>query len=83
MNTVTVCVKEPLKTGPFHESRKCVNVRPIRKKVNPFDKNNYRPVSILPLLSKVYERGIYEQASNFFEPFFNENLGGFRKVHST
>ena len=53
------------------------------QKVNPFDKNNYRPVSILPLLSKVYERGIYEQASNFFEPFFNENLGGFRKVHST
>ena len=39
------------------------------QKVNPFDKKNYRPVSILPLLSKVYERGIYEQASIFFEPF--------------
>ena len=26
-------------------------------------------MSILPLLSKVYERVIYEQASNYFEPF--------------
>ena len=40
-------------------------------------------MSILPLLSKVYERVIYEQASNYFEPFFNEILCGFRKVHST
>ena len=40
-------------------------------------------MSILPLLSKVYERVIYEQASNYFEPFFNEILCGFRKAHST
>ena len=51
--------------------------------MNPFDKRNYRPVSILPLSSKVYERGIYEQASNFFERFFNEILRGFRKALST
>ena len=46
-------------------------------------KQNYRPVSILPLLSKVYERVIYEQASNYFEPFLNEILCGFRKGHGT
>ena len=39
-------------------------------------------MSILPLLAKIYERLIYEQASNDFEPFFNEILGGFRKAHS-
>ena len=66
----------------FHDSLKCANVRPIYKK-EPFDKNNYRPVSILPLLSKVYERGIYEQASNFFKHFFKEILRGFRKALST
>ena len=49
--------------------------------MDPFDKNNYRPVSILPLLSKVYERLIYEQVSNYFEPYFNETLCGFRKAH--
>ena len=40
-------------------------------------------MSILPLLSKVYERVIYEQVSNYFEPFLNELLCRFRKAHST
>ena len=51
--------------------------------MDPINKNTYRPVSTLPLLSKVYERVIYEQASNYFEPFFNEILCAFRKAHST
>ena len=51
--------------------------------MDPFDKKNYRPVSILPLLSNVYERVIYEQESNYFEPFFNKILYGLRKAHST
>ena len=40
-------------------------------------------MSILPLLSKVYERVIYEQTSYYFEPFFNEILSEFRKANST
>ena len=82
LDTVTVCVNEALKTGSFPDSLKFANVRPIYKKDDPFDKKNYRPVSILTLLSKVYERVIYEQTSYYFEPFFNEILCGFRKVHS-
>ena len=39
-------------------------------------------MSILPLLSKVYESVIYEQTPYYFEPFFNEILCGFRKAHS-
>ena len=38
--------------------------------MEPFDKKTYRPVTTLSLLSKVSEiRAIYEQASNYFEPF--------------
>ena len=59
---------------------KCANVRRIHKNVDPFDQNNYRLVSILPLLSKVYERVIYEQASNCFEPFFSDILYGYRRA---
>ena len=44
------------------------------KKEYPFDKKNYRPVRILPLLSKVYERMIYENTSNYFGLIFNEIL---------
>ena len=39
MDTVTVCVNEALKTGSFPDRLKYENVRPIYKKVDPFDKN--------------------------------------------
>ena len=53
------------------------------KKEDPFDKSNYRPVSILPLLSKVYEKVIYNQWPDYSESFLNNILCGFRKAHST
>ena len=75
-----------IKNGIFSDSLKCANVRPICKKLDRFDRNNYRPVSIFiylwPLLSKVYERVICEQASNYFESLFKKILCGFRKAHS-
>ena len=39
------------------------------KKDDLLDKQNYRPVSILPLLSKVFEKLIYKQLSNYIEFF--------------
>ena len=55
LDTVTVSVNEALKTGSFPDSLEFANVRPVYKKEDPFHKSNYRPVRILPLLSKVYE----------------------------
>ena len=55
LDTVTICVNEALKMGSFSDSLKCANIRSIYKKEDPFDKKNYRPVSISPLLSNVYE----------------------------
>ena len=60
--------KWSIKTRSFPDSLKCANVRPIYKKEDTFDKKNYRPVSTLPFLSKVYERVIYEQASSYLNP---------------
>ena len=54
-------------TGIFLSSLKLGNITPIFKKDDPLDKSNYRPVSILPLLSKVYERIIYNQLSQHSE----------------
>ena len=44
---------------------------------------NYRPVSILPLFSKVYEKLIYNQLYEFAENILNSIICGFRKAHST
>ena len=70
-------------TGIFPSSLKLGNITPIFKKDDPLDKSNYRPVSILPLLSKVYERIIYNQLSQHSEQFLNSILCGFRKAHNT
>ena len=59
------------------------NITPAHKKDEPTDKENYRPVSVLPLLSKVFERLLYDQLSEYLEKYLNTLLCGFRKAHST
>ena len=56
---------------------------PVFKKLDPSYKANYRPVSVLLLLSKVFEKFIYDQLYEYLENFLNELLCGFRKAHST
>ena len=55
------------------------NVTPIFKKRARTSKNNYRPVSILPILSKLFERLISKQFSEFFEGILSKFQCGFRK----
>ena len=42
--------------------------------------NDYRPISILPSVSEIYERCIYNQMNNYFHPLFSKLQRGFRKV---
>ena len=56
---------------------------PVFKKLDPTDKTNFRPVSVLPLLSKVFEKIMYDQLYEYAETFLNKLLCGFRKAHST
>ena len=44
---------------------------------------NYRPVSILPTLSKIYEKLLYQQMYDYFDNIFSKYLCGFRRGHST
>ena len=46
-------------------------------------KSNYRAVSILPTLSKIYEKMFYHQIYEYFDNIFSKYLSGFRKGHST
>ena len=47
------------------------------------NKENYRPVSLLPHLSKVFERIIYKQINSYMEDKLTKCLAGFRKSHGT
>ena len=68
---LTNCINKSIETGCFPDSLKEANITPIFKKDDPLDKSNYRPVSILPLISKVYERLIYNQLSEYTESFLS------------
>ena len=44
---------------------------------------NYRPVSLIPVVSKLFERNMYTEIINFIENSLSPFLFGFRKGHST
>ena len=80
---LTICVNYALINGKFPITLKNANVTPVHKKDDPTDKTNFRPISVLPLLSKVFERVIYNQLGKYMDTFLNKLLCRFRKTHST
>ena len=80
---LTNCINEAIRNNKFPDSSKLSDTTPVFKKLDPSDKANYRPVSVLPLLSKVFEKIIYDQLYEYLENFLSELLCGFRKAHST
>ena len=67
----------------FPEILKHADITPLYKKGKKDIKGNYRPVSILPNLSKIFEKCMFEQMSQFFENIFSKYQCGFRKGFST
>ena len=62
---------------------KTADVTPIPKDKEKNNKKKYRPVSLIPTLSKVFEKEMYEQISNYVDNFLSPFLFGYRKGHST
>ena len=79
---LTNCINNSPSKWLFPDSLKRVNITPVHKKNDPLDKENYRPVSTLSLLSKVYERAVFNQLSEYIQKFLNKILCGFCKAHS-
>ena len=52
---------------------------PLHKKYNTLDKGNYWPVSILPMISKIFERAVNSQIVKFFDSRFHTFLSAFLK----
>ena len=76
-------VNDSLLKGPLSDSLKLGSISPVHKKDEPKDKENYRPVSVLLLLFKFFERLIYDQLNEYVEQYLNSWLCGFRKAHSS
>ena len=74
-----------LKTGVFPVQWKYARLAPIFKGDLKSETENYRPISVLSTLARVFERLIYNQLSNYFESngYLTKCQYGFRKFHST
>ena len=69
--------------GVFPDDLKHADVTPVHKKKDKSDKANCRRVSILPKISKIYEKLIYSQLYDCFDDILPPSQCGFRKRHST
>ena len=67
----------------FANSLKLADVKPIHKKGMKELKEDYRSVSILPTLLKIFERIMFVQISASFDNIFSNYQCGFRKGYRT
>ena len=67
-------------TGIFPNKWKEANVTPVHKKKDKQLVSNYRPISLLPLFAKIFERIVFKNLYNFFidNNLITKNQSGFR-----
>ena len=78
-SNVNKCVNESTYVDAFKKSE----IRPLFKKGGRTEKSNYRPISVLSNVSKIYERCLYDQIYSYFDKIFSRYQCGFRKGIST
>ena len=67
----------------FPNELKLEDVTPILKKEDPSRAKNYRPVSVLPSIPKIFERILHRQVSSYVDQFLSIFMCGYRKGFST
>ena len=74
-----IIFEQSLKEKKFPEVWKKANIVPVHKKVDKDLIKNYRPVSLLPIFSKVYEGVIYNALFSYFKDnkLFSPSQSGF------
>ena len=82
---LTLIINQSLNSGIFPDNLKIAKVTPIYKKGDKQIITNYRPISVLPVISKIFETVIHEQLSEYFvtNNLFSPQQYGFRKNSST
>ena len=67
----------------FPDKLKLADITPLYKKDDKTDKKNYRPVSILPVVSKIFERIMQTQIVSFINEKLYTYMCGYRKGYNT
>ena len=82
---ITKIFNSSISTGVFPDELKLAPVTPVHKNGSPSDVNNYRSISIIPIIAKLFEKIIYDQ---YYKYLSDNNLlsncqSGFRALYST
>ena len=83
--SLTLIINQSLVTGLFPNKLKLAKVVPLFKKGDDKIVDNYRPLSLLPSISKLFEKIVFNQLFEYFTQnnLFHNNQYGFRQEHST
>lgn len=85
ISPLTLIINQSFNTGIFPKELKLAKVIPVFKKGESSKLNNYRPISLLPSMSKVFERIMHSQLTKYLTDnnlLFAQQYG-FRPKHST
>lgn len=74
-----------IETSTFPDAWKIARVTPIYKEGEKSEKSNYRPISVLPVISRLFEKLIFDQLYQYMNEngFLSPDQSGFRALHST
>jgi len=84
-NPISTLINMSIETSVVPDCLKLAKIVPIYKAKQKNDFANYRPVSLLPAISKILEKVIYKRLYTFLDSsnIFNGNQFGFRTKHNT
>ena len=82
---ITHIINLSIRKSKFPTQFKKAKVVPLHKKLDVLNPKNYRPVAILPVLSKLLERAVFVQIIDYFEhhKLLHPSHHGFRANHNT
>ncbi len=67
--SLSIIVIESFNTGTFPEDLKLALITPVYKAGDPLEVSNYRPMSVLRLLTKVFEKTMYKRVAQFLDKY--------------
>ena len=81
---ITDLINKSIDSGSFPSQMKNAKVFPIYKGGQKSDPSNYRPISILPTISKIFEKHVNKHLMGYLNKYklIHENQSGFRQKHS-
>ena len=82
---ITLIINQAISSVIFPEKLKFPKLIPLYKKDEKHFIENYRPISILPSVSQIFEKVMFNQLYSYFDisNYLNKSQYGFRKFHST